>query len=328
MTFIASVIAKDGVAVIADSLMTTSEPVISKQAISKYISDKTKNPSGPSADVSITFEEIVGLFEYKKSFTKDYEEKLIEYDRYTCVTFTGSASINGIKISKLIYDLIERNKKNRKVYNKKKILTKVNDFTKFVEIEAKKHLRNKNSIGDITFIITHYNPKIKKTDIYKIDIKSSDKNALLNGTKFVNYKKTYDWEKVVSDGQNKITTSILWGHLNSLPVFMKNVAPLLIDNLVKELNIDRSQITSELVSKVTNLDRMPEAIFNEVKLAGLELSLQQATDLAALLMRVEMDFQKYLEDVPTVGGVIKLATISKKGVEFICGDSILKPVNI
>lgn len=325
MTFIASVIAKDGVAIIADSLVTASERVITAKAFVDYTKAITKNPPKNPADM---LQEIAGLFQRQKSYTKDYEEKLIEYDKYTCVTFTGAATINNIKIGTLVHNLIERNKKNRKSYNRKRIKTKVKNFTEFIKEEVKKHLRQFESIGDITFIITHFDNKRKETRIYKIDVKSSDKNALKNGTEFVSYKEARKWEKVVTDGQNKLSDAILFGHLNSFAIVSRNIAPIIVNNIVHELNIDQNKITDKLIKKVSYIADIPAEIFSEVKFHKLELSLQQATDLAALLMRVEIDFQKYIEDIPSVGGVIKLATINEGGVNFHSGHEIIKPRNI
>lgn len=59
-----------------------------------------------------------------------------------------------------------------------------------------------------------------------------------------------------------------------------------------------------------------------------DLSLQQAVDLASLLMRLEVDFQKYTRNIPTVGGVIKLAVIDEKGFRFILGDTVEPPKHI
>ena len=58
-----------------------------------------------------------------------------------------------------------------------------------------------------------------------------------------------------------------------------------------------------------------------------DLSLQQAVDLASLLMKIEINFQKYTENIPTVGGVVKLAIINKDGFKFISGNEILKSEN-
>lgn len=59
-----------------------------------------------------------------------------------------------------------------------------------------------------------------------------------------------------------------------------------------------------------------------------DLSLQQAVDLASLLMRLEIDFQNYTEEISTVGGVIKLAVIDKQGFRYLSGHEIEKPNNI
>lgn len=325
MTFIASVIAKDGVAVIADSLMTTSEPIITGKSFIEY-SEKIKNTPPPNPTTMLT--DMGKLFKIKKSYTKDYEEKLIEYDKYTCITFTGMASINGTKVSELLYRIIDENKKNRS-YRNKSILSKVKEFKEKIESFARKHIEEKQSISDVTFIITHYDRKNKKSDIFKVDINSADNSVLSSGIEFVIYRQANPWETVVTDGQNRICDRILMGHLSTLTDVSRYIAPLIADNLANELTIDKKLITQELITRVINFEKLPDEIFKDVKMLGLvQLSLQQATDLAALLMRIEMDFQKYTEDIPSVGGVIKLATINKDGIEYHSGKKIITPSNI
>src|ERR1700754_2641528 len=90
MTFIASVIAKKGVAVIADSLITSVRPIIEF----KDFYDYTKSKQGGNDDSQIVSEEVFKLFQKKPSHTKDYEEKLFEYDRFTAITTAGYAIIN------------------------------------------------------------------------------------------------------------------------------------------------------------------------------------------------------------------------------------------
>ncbi len=53
-----------------------------------------------------------------------------------------------------------------------------------------------------------------------------------------------------------------------------------------------------------------------------ELSLQQSVDLACLLMRIERDIQKYTENIPTVGGNVKVAIIDDKGFRFLAGHEL------
>jgi hypothetical protein len=76
MTFIASVIAKKGVAIIADSLVTSMERVIDYDTFLKFFRDKAK--STPVDEIKIEPSEVISLFERKPSHTKDYEEKLFE----------------------------------------------------------------------------------------------------------------------------------------------------------------------------------------------------------------------------------------------------------
>ena len=57
-----------------------------------------------------------------------------------------------------------------------------------------------------------------------------------------------------------------------------------------------------------------------------ELSVQEAVDLAALLIKIVMEIQIYTEKIPTVGGLIRLAVITKeKGFEWVSGDKIIVP---
>lgn len=79
---------------------------------------------------------------------------------------------------------------------------------------------------------------------------------------------------------------------------------------------------------LTSPDVITKTIQDDMKIGKLtDLSLQQAVDLARLLMRIEMDFQKYTENVPTVGGVIKIATIDEKGFKFIKGSDVIVAEN-
>ena len=102
MTYIASVVARNGIAIIADSLVTSTRPILEYEKFSKYIGDKKKGLPTKTDNIKLDAEEIVNLFEYKPSHTKDYEDKLLEYDKYLAVTTSGQAVINGKRIGELI----------------------------------------------------------------------------------------------------------------------------------------------------------------------------------------------------------------------------------
>lgn len=97
-----------------------------------------------------------------------------------------------------------------------------------------------------------------------------------------------------------------------------------------DFGIDTSKISKEYIEKLRkDSSVVPSTMFSDMKIFRLsELSLQQAVDLAYLLMRVEIDFQNYTENIPRVGGVIKLAVIDKNGFRFISGNDIVKPLNL
>ena len=207
MTFIASVIAKKGVAIIADSLITSMERVINYDSFLDFFKEKAK--STPIADIKIEPNELIFLFESKPSHTKDYEEKLFQYDQYTAVTTAGSASINNRRIEYLVREVIEYNKKDKN-YRRKKIDAKIKDFIEYLNSQAIEHLNKFDYISRTTFIFTHFDNLKEITTIYKIEI----------------------------------------------------------------------------------------------------------------------NFQKYTENIPTVGGVIKVAVIDKEGFKFISGNEILKSENL
>src|SRR5690242_13982543 len=105
MTFIASVVAKKGVALIADSLVTTSRWVMEVDDFLRYAESKGKD----DGTIALDHDELIQLFKSKPSHTKNFEEKLFRYDGYTAVSTAGSAEINGKRIGDLIDELIRLN---------------------------------------------------------------------------------------------------------------------------------------------------------------------------------------------------------------------------
>jgi len=86
MTFIASIKARNGVAIVADSLVTTSVPVLTFDDFHRFIE---KN----QAKSEFSVKDVIGLFKSQAHHTNDYEEKLIKYDKFTAITIAGSARI-------------------------------------------------------------------------------------------------------------------------------------------------------------------------------------------------------------------------------------------
>lgn len=324
MTFIASVIAKRGVAIIADSLVTTKVPSIELSEFLDFI--KSESDKSDSGEIKLDPNEIIKLFKSRPSYTKDFEEKLFKFDEYTAITTAGSASINDKRIISLIDNEIKRNKQDKN-YNKKGIETKVKNLCKSIEKEIKEHLKSKTSIRPTKFIVTHYDKNKELTVIYKVNVNSASKEDLEDDKfEFITYKKANDWEKVVCDGQNRTSEKILYGSLDEV----YSLVPRLASKIINDFNIKSDKIPSDYIKNLTNdKDVISPNLFDDMKIFKLsELSLQQAVDLASLFMRLEIDFQTYTENIPTVGGVIKIGVIDKDGFRFLNGHEILKPNNV
>jgi 20S proteasome alpha/beta subunit len=325
MTFIASVIAKKGVAVIADSLVTSMERVIDYDTFLKFFKDKAK--STPVDEIKIDPSEIISLFERKPSHTKDYEEKLFEYDKYTAITTAGTASINGKRIEYIVREIIEKNKKDSG-YSRKKIETKVKEFVDYLNKQSIEHLNKVDYISSTTFIISHYDKPKEQTTIYKVDINPCSKKDIKdNNFNCVSFRKMDDFYRVVCDGQNRISERILFGEID----FFIDITPRIIEKVLEKLKIPPDKVPADFVKDFMRDAKafLPSQFWDDMKINRLaDLSLQQAVDLASLLMKIEINFQKYTENIPTVGGVIKLAIINKDGFKFISGNEILKSENL
>lgn len=325
MTFIASVMAKKGVALIADSLVTSISKVIEFEDFLSYIREKAETT--PLEEIKIDPNEIVNLFYKKPSHTKDFEEKLFQYDKYSAIMTAGNASINNKRIEYIVKEIVEINK-TKINYLSESIDVKLKDFCEHLQTEVKAHLEIYNEISNTTFIFTSYNNQNETTIIYKIDVVSCDKTTSeQENFQTILCNRIDDYYKVVYEGQNRISERILFGEID----FLFDITPKIINRVIEDLNIDKNQIPDDYVNdflgKAKNL--LPKQFYDDMKVNKLAgLSLQEAVDLASLLMKIEINFQKFTENIPTVGGVIKLAVIDNNGFRFITGNAILKPQNI
>lgn len=318
MTFIASVIAKKGVAIIADSLVTSMERVIEYNTFLNFFKEKFEET--PINEIKMEPHEIISLFELKPSHTKDFEEKLFQFDKFTAVTTAGAASINKKRIEYIIkeFTLKNKNHKTRKFENQ------IKDFSEYLGKQAIEHLRANGYISNTTFIFTHYNRLKETTTIYKVEIIPCSKKDIRNAAfNCIHYRKMEDYYRVVCDGQNRISERILFGEID----FFLEITPQIIERVIEKLKILTENIPPGFVKDFLAEAKsfLPRHFFEDMKINRLaDLSLQQAVDLASLLMKIETNFQKYTENIPTVGGVIKLAVIDKDGFRYISGNEILQ----
>ncbi|MFD0940193.1 hypothetical protein [Pedobacter boryungensis] len=319
MTFIASVIAKEGVAIIADSLVTTSIPSLDFQTFQEYL---TKASKESGKEIVINTKEIAKLFKVKPSHTKDYEEKLYKYDKYTAITTAGSASINNKRIKKLIGEAIRTLKPNGR-NNAKEIIAKIDSLKEFIVKEVKKFLEKNSRISETIFLVTFYSPTPNKTTVYKLTVNKATNDSLKDESfEYVSILQQPDQFKVICDGQNRLAERLLFGDLNGL----FEIIPRIIGKVAKDFSLPAEKVGEEYwMEVIQDKSIIDDKMMQDMKIYRLtELSLQQAVDLATLLMRIEIDIQKYTENIPTVGGVIKLAVIDNDGFRFISGNEIVK----
>ncbi|HOH98808.1 MAG TPA: hypothetical protein PL188_10955 [Candidatus Cloacimonadota bacterium] len=312
MTFIASVKARNGVAIIADSLVTTSIPVLTLSKFRMYLRK--------SKIESIEASAIEELFESQAHHTNDYEEKLVQFDDYTAVTTAGSARIGDQRISEVISSFT-RSMASKDDFGSWTLNRRVDEFCKHL----KRTIRSNNHSTPLStsFVFTNFNPKTERTTILEIDT-----FATRHGEKHKIQceRKVYPHEmKLVMNGQNGISSTLLYGCAMKAQ-YLQNI---FIDKFIEEAHVRISDKRKRDVMKSLN-DRIfrnhPE-LLDELQAAKLrELSIQEAVNLAYLLLKVEMDFQKYTQDIPTIGGVIKIATIDASGYNAINGNQTISPV--
>jgi 20S proteasome alpha/beta subunit len=322
MTFIATVRARNGAAIIADSLVTNTHHVITLEEFLQYIESRNKEEE---SEIKLMPTEILELFQSKPSHTKNFEEKLFKYNNYTCITTAGSARINGKRIEDIIESILESNKKDGN-HRLKRVDKIAEVFSNKLKEEVEQHLAKHSTIRPTTFIITSYNKSLNKTDIYKVNVVSaSQKNLEDPAFELTEVIPSEDFEKVVCEGQNRISEKILYGDF----FLVHSLIPKLFERIVTDLKIDHSVIPPDYIERLRTDNDFRDMMYSDIKMFKLsELSIQQAVELANLLMHIEMDFQNYTENIPTVGGVIKIAIIDKDGFRFISGKDIIKPMQI
>lgn len=315
MTFIATVIAKKGLAVIADSLVTTSKKVLYSSKFYSHIEELSKQ-NGDVADpkITLTQADIERLFETKPTHTKDYEEKLFEFDKYTAITTAGKASINGKKIAQVVKEI-----KNEIQPENLPIEDKISKFIERLEIKVKEHLETIPYIDTTCFLLSHYDPDANKSTVTKINIISTTKE-ISETTPDFKYTERDDngWFKVICEGQNRLSDRILFGDIMA----MHSIIPWVAKRISEDYKIELAP--TYISQTLLRGNDLVKQIYEDTYMGKLaELSLQQSVDLACLLMKLEIDFQKYTEDIPSVGGVIKLGIIDEDGFRFISGKEII-----
>jgi hypothetical protein len=322
MTFIASVVAKKGVAIIADSLVTSQMPILNYNDFYNYLNHQAKK--NEKGEILLNPEEVSRLFNQQPVFTKDFEEKLIKLNQFTALTTTGAAYINDTSISDLIEQFKELVPEVNDLYTTLERIIEL--LTTFINGHVVAHINKYHRMNYFVCILTHYQKTTHKTLIYRLVVSDVDRKFLEDHHHdYVTLSQELDWVKVVCDGQNKISDNILYG----LGKQLYYMIPDIMTNIFRIAGIHDKEINDDLVNKVIDDPYFKDMFAMDAELLNLtDLSIQQAVDLASLLMRLEVDFQRYTKNIPTVGGQIKLAIIDENGFQFIAGNKIIAPKHL
>lgn len=318
MTFIASVIARDGVAIVVDSFTTTMERTMKFEDFEKYLDE--------SDEGEIDLKELLRLFEEKPSYTRDYAEKLTRYDKYTAITSAGHAQINGVLVKDL---MVRASKKFQKLpgYTKQTIEEKIDDLVKELEVDIRKHIKKAGVIDTCEFIVSHYNKKDSRAQVFKIVVKPTTNDELKDTKREFIKVKDESTFGVVASGQDRIIDRMLFGSLyRTAPRLTRKVAGAIFKEM-KCRKATRTRVIDSLFPDSTDDFVLIKDVRSDLNMVSVrELRLQEALNFAALLMRIVRDIQVYTQNTPTVGGLIKLAVISKEeGYTDIQGHEILAP---
>jgi hypothetical protein len=317
MTFIASVIAKEGVAIVADSFRTTLEHTITEDDFFDYLGtlDQNNRDTIPTA-------KLIELFDKRPSSTRNYVDKLFKFDDFSAITTTGAAYINGKEIKDIIGEISAIMQVDEAAYKAKTIEEKLTEFCDKVKAEVLEHLKSYN-LSTTEFIFSHFNVNLNKPQIFMVRIKETNKDSFdENDPELVTYADQTNLG-IVTDGQDTYVDRLIFG---TLYTNIAKVKSEIIDCVVETLVLsddDKAKITNV----ITEFGFMQKTITDDMfSINFRELSLQEAVNLATLLMKIVMDIQVYTEKIPTVGGLIRTAVIKKDtGFSWISGNTLEAP---
>ena len=315
MTFIASVIAREGVAIVADSFTTSMERILDEDTFIEYLKDAP-------VKTEVQTKKLATLFKKKPSYTRNYTDKLFQFGKDSAITTTGMAYLNGKLMKDLVGEIAQKMKAASAAFKAKDKAKIVDEFAAHIKTELLEHLKKLNAT-DTDFIFSTYDHKKNAPRVFVISIESIDKEHFDPANPDLVKIEDRSHLKVITDGQDIIVDRLIFGSMYRSFYDVR-------EEFLKYLwtKIDISELgKSEIEKEVRDFDFLRGLIMKDFfYIKFRELSLQEAVDFATLLIKIVMDIQVYTEKIPTVGGVIRLAVISKQnGFKWLSGDEIIKP---
>tara|TARA_R110002126_G_scaffold13356_2_gene58082 strand:+ start:1133 stop:2158 length:1026 start_codon:yes stop_codon:yes gene_type:complete len=319
MTTTLSFATRDCVVIGCDSLATTIRPMIDPyNFINKFldIDDKgtislTKNEDGSETLTKIS--DIVNFIEdvpynQQTNVTKIYKVNGTKVG----VLFAGIAAIGEMSVKNIIDDFTEE--KDISKYIKESsvtvhgIATRLRGFIKSLYDSSFKDLQYKPVME---IVVSGYSEKYNKPEIHKITFQNDGKVDINQSCKRGEYK-------IVFGGQYDIIERIVHGiDYNTFRNYTQLLHSILADyqNSIQEiLNKEKVSIN---IPKAENIDSTSELIkerfWSGVGFSMANFSEQAAIDFVEFLVQVMIKSQQFSSQLPTVGGQIHMAIITKSG---------------
>jgi hypothetical protein len=189
-----------------------------------------------------------------------------------------------------------------------------------VRVEGFEHLKH-NDFGETDFVFSHFNRGKNIPQVFMIQMRASSKDHHdVNDNSIVSFSNRSHL-KIITDGQDGFVDRLIFG---SLYTNLSDIKDYFIDYIIKKCK-PKGAKKQEIISEIGDVLFMEDIIMNDFfSIKFRELSLQEAVDLASLLIKIIIDIQVYTEKIPTVGGLIRLAIIDKEtGFQWISGDKIV-----
>jgi hypothetical protein len=312
MSFIATVSAGKGFAMIADSLEIPELPLpeftlFADNVHSSYYQEseedifRLQNQSLSSP---------LQRSEAEQLCREDHAEKLFQIDPFSAIAAARIISIN----DKGLYDLLEEFKEGwqEQDHSSRGFAAKLNGLCDFINREIKLHLKNYGYLNGNVLIIAHYDVHTMSTNTFKIRIRDRHYDSPQYSDSFLLLQQKFS--KILINGSTHISKAfLLWFERAQVRDVSRQVR-----NIIKRIHSVDNRLPGEFIHTLKH-DRFYQFLLSPdyKKIDIANLSVQQAIDLASMLIQLEIDYYRFKKVEAKVGGVIRLAVVDKEGFRFI-----------
>ena len=211
---------------------------------------------------------------------------------------------------------------NKAEHDAKSIDVILTEFCFKIKSEILAHLID-NNFSSFEFIFSHYNRRENKPQVFVVKTIDIDKDDFdPDNSEIIKYEDQSNLG-IVTDGQDTYVDRLIFGTLYTNAIQVKREILAKVISTLKLTKPKQKQISDAILDFEFLRSTVAKDMFS---INFRELSLQEAINFAALLLKIVMDIQVYTEKIPTVGGIMRLAYIHKeKGFHWVSGDVLETP---